>query len=1788
MHNIPGYRIEEQIYEGDNSLIYRGIREGDHAPVVLKMLRDEYPRPEEIARFRREHAMLGELRLDGVIGVHDMAEVGNRVVIVLEDFGGEALTGLIGLPRETFPLTAFLRLAVGIVRIVSRVHERNIIHKDINPANIVWNPETCEVKLIDFGISTELARETQAVLNPNVLEGTLAYMSPEQTGRMNRPMDYRTDLYSLGISFYQLLTGRAPFETEDSMEMVHCHIARMPAPPHEVDPGIPEPLSHIVMKLISKMAEDRYKSAVGLGADLKQCLDSLEKEGRIDPFPIGRHDIADKFQVSQRLYGREEETGTLLSAFDKVSSGGSALMLVAGYAGIGKSSLIEEIQKPIVKQRGYFISGKFDQYRQDLPYASLIQAFRQLVRYLLTESDEQIRRWKANLLSKLGENGRIIIDVIPELELITGPQPRVLELSGVEGRRRFNDLFERFLSVFCTREHPLVLFLDDLQWADPASLTLIEALMTLREEHYLLIVGAYRDNEVSPSHPLMLTLDAIGAKKKFETITLGPLSPENTHRLVADTLDGSLERTEELAGLVHKKTLGNPFFLTQLLTSMYDNRLLDFSLEERRWVWDIDGIKVLPGSDNVADLMVSKINKLPAETRELLMLGACLGNRFDLGTLSVIGGKTPSETAGGLWRAVREELIVPLDGSYGYIQWTEGEEATAVPPDAGYRFFHDRVHEAAYSRLSEERKKKTHLTIGRVLLANTTEENLSEGIFDIVNHLNSGMDLMTDRGERERLGMLNLIAGKSAKASAAYAAAKAYLVSGMDLLGEKGWENHYETMYDLYREGIECEFLCGNLEVSERMFAEAAQKTRTKRDTGRLYELMIRISHISYDYARGIELGKEGLLLFGIEIPDDPDAYAASLGAELAVIGAHEKERGIGELVDAPEMQDPDVITCCGIIHELWVCLFMSAHDQVLLPAVFLITLSLKHGQSSVTAVGHIFYALILSMQEDYDRAYDFGRLAMDLKEKYFNPLMAPKVHNTFCNFVNHYKNHVKTNIPIYEESYRYCVQSGEIWWGAWAATFIRTAKLVKGDPLEEVHGVGEKYADYIANSEFAPLVHVMHAQQAKFTNLMDLTGTTVSLDHDGFSEAETIGAMEAMPFGLGLFWHYVYKSFMLFLYEENEAALEAGAAAEENKVFIPGLMMYPDHFFFHSLIIAANYGDLPEEEKEEHLALMDGHIVRMAAWETHCPENFSHRLLLMRAERARITEDDLSAMALYDRATTTAGENGYLHHEAAANELAGKFYLEKGHEKAARGYLTEARHLYLRWGAARKVRLFDEKYPHLILEREEKTGKGTSTVVGTFTSKSLDLTSVMKASQAISGEIVMERLLKKLMLLLMENAGAGKGFLILEDGGELFIEAAGEVDEKEITVLRSIPVEGAEGREILPVSILQYVARTRENVVLEDAVNDEKFALDPYIASALPKSVLCAPILRQSDLAGILYLENNLATGAFTRERLEVLNLLSTQTAISLENAGLYANLEGKVRERTADLRKAHEKILVLEKEAVEMQMAGGFAHEMRNALVGSKLVIEQALGHDSPEPHVSMTLANSRTLKEIYTALDGSLDDALLGDILSRMRDIFANEEHLEEMLKVIYRSVSRGLSITQQIMDFSRIGLEITGGESIHMDRLMETIAAEFAPEFGAKEIEVRLVLDGGSTVIEGRESHFYSIVSNLLLNARDALLEKEEEERLVEVITGREEERYTLLVRDNGVGIPPEHISRIYEAFFSMKPETGTGLGLGVVKRIVSLYDGTIDVASEPGRGTTFTVSLPLGAEQNLDD
>ncbi|GAB6042369.1 response regulator [Endothiovibrio diazotrophicus] len=1757
---VAGYEVIERLQETARTVVYRARDRQGEGTVVLKVARHDAAPREARARARREYAMLTRLRLDGVIEVRALVEEQHRLVLVLEDVEAESLAGVLATRRLSLP--ECLILAIRIADTLGRIHQLDVIHKDINPSNILWDQLNDRVRLIDFELATELARERQTALNPNVLEGSLAYMSPEQTGRMNRVIDYRTDLYSFGVTLYRMLTGQLPFQSGDPVEMVHFHLAKAPRAPCEVDPMVPPQLSALVLRLMAKNAEVRYQSAEGVKFDLQRCLEEYTESGAIEPFELGEADVSERLRISQRLYGREAEAALLLKSFDRVGRGLCESILVAGYSGVGKTSLIEEVHRPIVERRGYFVSGKFDQYQRHIPFTGLIQAFREFFAQVLTESDARVAEWRERILSTVGELGQVIVDVIPEAELILGPQPAVTVLSGNEALNRFQTVFENFLDALCAEEHPLALFLDDLQWADPASLKLLQLLMTSQKERHLLILGAYRDNEVAPSHPLMLTLDAVRGEKRFQTVQLGPLDPAHTHQLIADSVQGTLEATRPLAELIHAKTLGNPFFINRLLTTLYEQGLLRLDAARREWRWEIERIRGLAASANVVDLMVAKINTLPEEARELLRQASCLGNQFRLATLAALSGQSRRQTVLALQVAVREELVRPLDESYRNWQWAgEGESAADDPAEEGvgtglaYQFFHDRIQEAAYSQLSEQARQAVHWRAGNILLERTTAEERDRHLFEIVNHLNLGRPAYP-AGDRDlELATLNLLTGRKAQSSAAHAAALSYLRHGLELIAEEGWSEHFELMFDLHLACADATFQCGDHEETEALFAVIADHARDRRHRAALYSLMLAVYLTMGKYADGMHAGQECLRLFGVELPEEAEALEAATEEEYRRIGERLAGRPITQLLAAPEMTDPDRMLVLELLHRTWTCAYMVNYGLGTLAVLKMVSISLEHGHSAFSAFGYIVYGSILSsVREDYDAAYEFGLLAQRLDERFDNVALVPKVNNMFAHTINHYKRPLKSNIPIYEESYRASLACGDLWWGVWAVDFLVGNLLLKGDPLEQVLEAARRYSGYVEKSGDSALLHMLRLTEHVALNLQGATAGDDSLSDDAWDEGAMERELQAIPFDFGLFWYQLDRSLILFLNQRVEEAWRASEEAERRKTFAPGFMLVTEQCFRHGLIAAAWYPHAPEGERPALLEALRTDLAAMQRWAIGAPENYRHKALLMTAELARVEGDYPLAAESYDQAIDAARASDYLQNEAIANELAARFYLERGRPKAASGYLLDARELYLRWGATRKVADLEGRHGERLSgagwrRARDLTETLTETVVtssGTSAVSSLDLIAIVKASQALSSEVNLGSLLERLVRIAQENAGAQVVRLLLFRDGMWCLEA--DASEEGSEMLHSEPIDlDTPADDFAPRALLRYVARTGDTVVEPDLAASTRFGDDPYVQATHPKSAMCLPILRSSQVVGIIYLENNLATGSFSAERIEFLRILASQVVISIENAQLYDGLERKVAERTAELESA-------------------------------KRTAEEATRAKS------LFLANmSHEIRTPMNAVMGLSRLALATEVTPQQKD------YLEKILG----SAETLLGILNDILDFSKVEAGQLTLEQIEFDirDVLHQVSVVTAIKAQGKGLEMLFEL--GYDVprrLVGDPLRLQQILVNLIGNAVKFTREGE----IVVNIRPAEQGGEGMLhfsVRDTGPGIEKPVLRRLFDSFTQADDSTtrrygGTGLGLAISKQLCELMGGRIWAESEVGQGSEFHFVVRLKALEDV--
>ncbi|WP_341531001.1 AAA family ATPase [Nostoc sp. UHCC 0302] len=1219
--------------------------------------------------------------------------------------------------------------------------------------------------------------------------------------------------------------------------------------------------------------------------------------------------------MPEKLYGREQEVEMLLEAFAHVANGASELMLVAGFSGIGKTAVVNEVHKPIVRQRGYFIKGKYDQFQRNIPLSAFVHALQDLIAQLLCETDTQLEQWQINILAAVGENGQVLIEVIPELERIIGKQPAVVELSGSAAQNRFNLLFVKFIQVFSTREHPLVIFLDDLQWADSASLNLMKLLMG-EETGYLLMIGAYRDNEVSVAHPLMLTLEEIAkTEATVNTLTLAPVSPADVNHLIADTLSCPLERTLPLTELVYQKAQGNPFFTTQFVKALYEDGLISFDFDAGFWQCDVAQVRSLALTDDVVEFMAIQLQKLPPKTQEVLKLAACIGNQFDLATLGIVYQKSQTETATDLWKALQEGFIIPTNEVYKFYQQDTDEISIISNPAevipsltdtsqlSSYRFLHDRVQQAAYSLIPESQKKAAHLKIGQLLLQNTSPEAIETSIFDIVNQLNEGIDIITQQSEKYKIAQLNLIAGRKAKASTAYKAAVKYFAFGIEFLPENSWNSHYHLTFGLYRERAECEYLTGELHQAEKLFDLALNHAQDKFDQADIYAVQMYLKMTQGENIQaGFEAGLKGLSVMGMNLPLTVAEQQAAIKAQLEELNNQLAITRPADLFDLPEMSDPIKKVCMSLFADLWAVTYMGG-DQYLsyLSPLLMINTSLKYGNAEGSGFAYCLYGMSLANQGDYQTAYEFGTLAIKLDRHFNSTKFIYKTNNIFAHTINPYNQHLKTNLALSRQSFQTSREAGDVVFGVWAVSFLIWAMLIKGDRLSDVYAETEKYLSYVQQVNDVNMLYAFKLQRQFLLSLQDISKNTDFLNDENHQEIPYIDVWrQKKNFEHGINWYCFLKLQLSYFYGHYVDAVAAAVEAEKTLAANAGFFPIIQYHFYYPLSLAALYSTATPEEKKQYWDILEQHQQIVEKWADNCPENFLHRYLLLSAEMAQISGKCMEAANFYDRAIAAAKANEYLQEESLANELAAKFYLNWSKERIAQEYLIEAYYGYARWGAKAKLADLETRYPKLlapILQQSYSPLSTNETIFALSTvssstssvSEALDLATILKVSQTLSSEIELDKLFSTLLQVVIVNAGADKCVLLLSQQDHLMVQAVTYADFYPI-LLKPQPLE--DSQQDVPISLINTVRRSLKPAVIIDASVHPQLLRDPYIQQQQPKSVLCSPILHQGKLLGILYLENNLVTGAFTSDRVELLNLVCTQAAISLENARLYQQL--------------------------------------------------------------------------------------------------------------------------------------------------------------------------------------------------------------------------------------------------------------------------------------------------------
>lgn len=1520
---IPGYTLSEQLHEGRHSAVYRAFSVPEQQSVILKILRSQYPHFQELVKFRNQFTLTQNLDIPGVVKPLCLRPWNSSYVLVMADHHAFSLHHY--CRHQSLDWPEVLELALQLADILHHLNQSHIIHKDIKPANILIHSQSMEVWLIDFSIASLLPKERQVLQSPGNLEGTLAYLAPEQTGRMNRGIDYRTDFYGLGVTLYELLTGRLPFATDDWMELVHCHLAKPPQPPHEVNLQIPLPVSQVVLKLMAKNAEDRYQSALGLKHDLQRCLELRNEQDSDKTFELGLRDVCDHFLIPEKLYGRELEVQTLLNAFERVAQGNSELVLVAGFSGIGKTAVVHEVHKPITQRKGYFIKGKFDQFNRNIPFSAFVQAFRGLMAQLLGESDDRLARWKAQILEAVGESGQVLLEVIPELEHIIGEQPAVPELSGLSAQNRFNRLFSQFVQVFTTPEHPLVIFLDDLQWVDSASLGLLKLLMVEAQSGHLLVLGAYRDNEVFPAHQLMLTVDELKKQNAaIHTVTLAPLGQLHVNQLVADTLLCEPEVAVPFSKLVYQKTQGNPFFMTQFLQGLQSDGHLTFNRDLGYWQCDLVQVQQLALTDDVVAFMEERLQKLPTPTQDVLKLAACIGNLFDLATLSLVCDRTPQTVASDLWPALQAGLVIPESALYKFFQGENRDLTDTAAITTSYRFLHDRVQQAAYALIPEAQKQTTHINIGQSLLSRLSPTEIEERLFDIVNHWNVGIAVLTDPSEQQQLCQLNLRAGEKAKGAIAYDMAQHYAATAVEFLHPQSWQTDYAQTLAIHNLSAEAAYLNGDFAQvthwTEQILQHAQQLDQTK-----AYEIKILTTVAQKQFLEAIELGRQVLKQLDIDIPREPDAQ--EIQQALDTTAKLVPQAQIQSLVDLPEMTDPKSLAALRILNSIAVSVYLAQPQLFPLIVLAQVKLSILHGNAPISAGAYARYSLVLCGKvNDIEAGYAFGQLALTLSEQFSNREINTRVLLMVGALTLPWQQHLNTAIPLLQQGYIDGLESGSLEAAALSHYYESQSAYLVGQELGDFAQQTRLYSEHIRQIKQA--VHLQNNELLRQValNLMGEGEEPWAIGGEAFDETVMLPQYQTANNLLGLFCFHVHKLMLCYWFNQPEQAI---AHAQQAVDYLPGVTAQatvPVFYFYDSLArLSESVSDIDSAISERSEASLDLEVVyknraKLEHWAQFCPENFQHKLDLVDAEYHAYLGQKLEAIEHYDRAIQGAKENQYIQEEALANERAGRFYLNWGKEQAAVGYLQAAYYCYGRWGATAKTDDLERCYPDLLQPILQQTHQA-STSLGTLNNiapltlsihsststsepssqginQTLDLAAILKSGQALSTSLDLDELLEKLAVIGLRTSGADRLQLLLpeEDGSwQIRVNATPGTTQLDATPLIALAN--------LPIQLIQYVKHTQE-VLCIDGLEAELPIVDPYLQEHQPRSVLCLPLLHQGNLSGLLYLENQATAGVFTCDRITILNFLCSQAAISLENAKLYesAKLKSSIIESAID----------------------------------------------------------------------------------------------------------------------------------------------------------------------------------------------------------------------------------------------------------------------------------------------
>ena len=1847
---IKGFKISETLYTTDSTRVYRGVRESDQSLVILRTC-GEQAGPSQIARLSSSAEILRSFEHPNIVKVIDLIDATGLPCLIMEDTGSIDLNRyLIELKDHPLPLDIFLDIAIQLSDALSIIHHAQVIHKDLHLGNIVINPETMNVQIIDFGLASLLSREQPSLTPANNLEGVLAYISPEQTGRMNRSLDYRSDFYTLGVSLYHLLTGHLPFVADDAMGLVHAHIAREQIPVHECRPEVPKAISDIIDKLMNKTAEFRYQSALGLKQDLEICRRHVIAGNPIPAFSLGLNDISDRFQVPQVLYGRKLEVQSLMDSFYRAAQGKPQLLAVEGFAGIGKSALIHEIHKPIAAHSGIFTSGKFDQFQKNIPYSALKQAFSGWMQHALSLKEEALLALRIQLNESLGANARVLIDFMDVFEVLLGDLAPVAKLGAQETQNRFHLTLQRFIQEI-TQQRPLVIFIDDLQWADRGTLSLLPQLMSANTLFYdkhkdhnnahdsvddklgcrLLLLVAYRDNEMNSRHPAAQTLQQIQSDyPSASTLTLRPLALAHIKQLLVDALHQTPEAIENLAELIEQKTGGNPFFINEFLKTLYSENLLNFDLKQQRWIWSLKEIMAQSITNNVVELMLGKMQKLPENTQRLIQLSSCIGSLFDLQTLSIISEQSMANTVRILWPALKEGLLLQEGGDWllGLVEsggergisreknssqsaFTSSEAhllklqlpklksntnittnmstvVTKIVPHC--RFLHDRMLQAAYQSLTEQDRQQTHLNIGRRLLEHTETNQLESQLFSIIEQLNQGQYLIESQEEKLRLAQLNLQAAEKAKLASVWEAAVEYAQVGLSLLSsEDHWQTQYTLSFGLYHTLAECMYLTGEADQSEALYNTLLANTHKDIDKAKICATRLVQTIGRGDWQLGIEYGITGLHHLGISIQTEPEEINALSQEQFNQFEQALKTTPLSHIVQLPEMTDPQLLVACSIIPNLSQCgQILGKNDFQYFCTLLGLNITLSSGKSDFTPLLLACYAVILTRRGSYSQAFMLAEQAIKISESYPNCRALSNTNNVLAGLILYLKSPYQIAINLHQKSYELGMEKGEIVRAGLNFCNILFLKVSQGVSLKTVQEHAEHALELVDHKTIFFPVPITTQKLIRALINDPLEGVD-ALNDEQFDSA----LLPKIKSSFHITHLNSYRSQLAFWYDDDERAITVAAQVQAQITLLPKFSNYIDHLIQYGLLLLSNINNQTnnqnkplnptlKQQAQDDLAYCQNKLQTLAEL---YPPNFEHKYLLFQAEQRKYqgaTMDEVSA--LYEAAIDSAEQYGFLQYQALANELYANFWLKIKRPKIAELYLSDAINLYQRWGCQVKVNNLNARYQALFSNQQAKnatsatlhsvTQSGTQTLSQSSHPNNLDFSTVIKSTQAISGELSLKSLIAKVMQAILENSGAQNAALILESPQGPIVEArlkAQNTRESEYDInVRSIPLDSATD---LPISLIAYVLRTKTEQVLQSGSNNtsksahpnhdtstnsyasEAFIADPYLQAQQPKSVLCIPVTYRDKLLGALYLDNKLTDRAFPQARFDIIKMLLAQAAISFENARLFKEvselnigLEDKVQQRTAQLDQSNQQ---LDKSNQELNNAVKDLETANKALE----TFSYSVSHDLRSP--------LRMIKSFSTIIADDYHDELSPDAQVLFKKVIRGGEQMEELIT--------------GLLDLARLEQKALVRDTVNLSDIATTIITNMREQAPQQQATVQI---DTNIQVSGDKRMLYSMIENLLNNAWKYSSKSQKID--ITFASKQVDNKTVYYVQDQGAGFDMTHSEKLFATFqrlHTAKQFAGTGIGLATVKRIIEKHDGEIWAESEVGQGATFYFTLP---------